>query len=74
MRVAILGVYTEGPESSNDQDFVDRWSPWRLEAQSPVKLWKDAERALRKALRLYRVLNLYVYYGHDLPVERLLVW
>ena len=69
---AILGVYREGPESTEDEAVRGRWSAWCIPGSAPRKVWKDAEGALNAAIRARGFVNLYVYYGDDLPIEYLL--
>ena len=73
MQLAILGVYPEGPESTDDHHARGRWSPWRLPSQSPFKLWKDAEPELRRILRRGRPLPLYVYWGGNTQITQMLL-
>jgi hypothetical protein len=67
--VAILGVYKDGPESTDDKSVGGMWSAWRIASSAPRKLWKDAEGALGAAIRSREFIRLYVYYGEDLPIE-----
>jgi hypothetical protein len=67
--LAILGVYKEGPESTDNEVVRGKWSAWRIPSSAPRKLWKDAEGALNAAMRARGYINLYVYYGDDLPIE-----
>lgn len=67
--VAILGVYNDGPESTDNEVVRGRWSAWRIPSNAPRKLWKDAEVALNAAIRRQGFINIYVYYGENLPIQ-----
>ncbi|MFI5457628.1 MAG: hypothetical protein ACHRXM_19470 [Isosphaerales bacterium] len=72
VNVAILGVYKDGPESTQVEVVRGKWSAWRIPSSAPRKLWKDAEGALNAVIRSRGFVNLYVYYGENLPVEYVL--
>ena len=72
VNAAILGVYKDGPESTQDEVVRGKWSAWRIASSAPRKLWKDAEGALDAVIRRHGIVNLYVYYGENLPVEYVL--
>jgi hypothetical protein len=67
--VAILGVYKEGPEAKDDEGVRGKWSAWRIPGSAPRKVWKDAEGALNAAIRTRGFINVYVYYGDNMPIE-----
>jgi hypothetical protein len=71
-RVAILGVYKDGPESADNEVVSGKWSAWRLSTSSPKKLWKEAEAAIDAVIRRYGYINVYVYYGEGAAIPYVL--
>jgi hypothetical protein len=70
--LAILGVYKDGPESTDDEVVRNRWSAWRIPNSAPRKLWQDAAASLNAVIRRRGFIKLYVYYGDDMPIQYVL--
>lgn len=68
MQIGILGVYPEGPDTTDDDQARGRWSPWRLPSQAPYKLWKQAEPELRRLLSRGKPIPL--YWGENSPISQ----
>lgn len=69
-RLAILGSYPEGAESSDYSTFPGMWSPWKRKADSKYAVWKNAEAELRPLLS--RGVKVYVHFGSGAPISLVL--
>lgn len=71
-RLAILGSYPEGPESTNYDEYSNMRSPWKRNESSPFKVWADAEPAIRRTIMEFGSINIYVHFGQGAPVALVL--